>query len=53
MSEKEQRWGSSLIKPPTSHFSVSEVRDNVIKTHEEVHVGAKHSSQRHQYGEQE
>mmetsp|Transcript_13867 Transcript_13867/g.17445 ORF Transcript_13867/g.17445 Transcript_13867/m.17445 type:complete len:96 (+) Transcript_13867:58-345(+) len=52
ISEKEQRWGSKEIQPDREHFSVSALRENVIQTHETVHVGKHHSSQRHEYGEQ-
>merc|ERR1712137_713514 len=53
VSEKEQRWGSKDIVPDREHFSVAQLREDVIQTHETVHVGAHHSSQRHQYGEQD
>eukprot|EP00339_Tiarina_fusa_P007443 CAMPEP_0117047498 /NCGR_PEP_ID=MMETSP0472-20121206/32825_1 /TAXON_ID=693140 ORGANISM="Tiarina fusus, Strain LIS" /NCGR_SAMPLE_ID=MMETSP0472 /ASSEMBLY_ACC=CAM_ASM_000603 /LENGTH=94 /DNA_ID=CAMNT_0004760221 /DNA_START=13 /DNA_END=297 /DNA_ORIENTATION=+ len=52
ISEKEQRWGSKEIVPDREHFSVAALRENVIQTHETHHVGAHHSSQRHEYGEQ-
>jgi len=55
ISEKDQRWGSKELTPDRNAFSVKELRNDVIVTHETVHVAgaAKHSSQQHKYGEQE
>ena len=50
VSEKDQRWGSKIINPDKNHFSISELRDEVIQKHEEKVVGNKHSSQVHAYG---
>merc|ERR1711976_492080 len=54
VSEKDQRWGSKELTPDRNSFSIKDLRQDVIETHETVHVAGaeKHSSQQHKYGEQ-